>query len=186
LIADLFAVKNAGEKGKGLFATQSIPKGTIIHFLCKNCGVYSKEELARLPKKEFEFVRWHEITAASGRLTNSCDKRILYLNHSCNSNILRVGKRFKFDIVVRDIKRGEEATEDYRIFLKELHFTRGCGCGEKGCMGKTTFGRPTPKGLQKSWDNKANGAVKRIPCVEQPLKGKLLGEHPGLSYLFNK
>jgi nucleoside-diphosphate-sugar epimerase len=39
---------------------------------------------------------------------------IIYLNHSCNANILDSGKGF--DIVVRDISRGEEATYDYRSF----------------------------------------------------------------------
>ena len=183
-MADLFVEKETGIYGKGLFAKKLVPKGTIFHFVCKKCSIYSKEELARLPKDELEFTLGHEITNESGQLTNSCDKRILYINHSCNANTLRTGKGSGFDIVVKDIQKGEQATSDYRIYCDNLHFTNGCKCGEPNCMKGTTSKRPSPQKLQKFWDGKINAALKQISYVKQPLKMELLKEHPELSYLF--
>ncbi|MCK9573595.1 MAG: SET domain-containing protein-lysine N-methyltransferase, partial [Candidatus Omnitrophica bacterium] len=55
-----------------------------------------------------------------------CDET-RYLNHSCNANIL--GADPGFDIVVRDIKKGEELTYDYRDFYDDIKMQ--CHCGEK-------------------------------------------------------
>ncbi len=183
MIANLFEIKEAVRYEKGLFAKQFIPKGTVVYFHCKNCGTYSKEELSRLTKKELDFVMNHEIETEEGLMSKSCDKRLFYINHSCNANILKSAKGF--GIVVRDIKNGEEATEDYRIYDETLHFVGGCKCGEKGCMKDTTYKRPASKRLQKFWDKKLNIALKLIPYIKQPLKSKLLKEHPELSYLFD-
>ena len=189
MIADLFVIKRAPKYGKGvkgIFATQFIPKGTIMDFTCKKCGIYSKEELTKLSKKELRFVMDHEVQVGPGLYTKFCDKRRLYDNHSCNANCLSSDKGF--GIVVRDIKKGEEATSDYRgpNGDEEVHFAGGCRCGEKNCMGKTTFRPPPSKKLQKFWDRKINAALKLIPYVKQPLKRKLLKEHPELGYLFEK
>jgi uncharacterized protein len=109
-----------------------------------------------------------------------------YDNHSCNANCLSTDKGF--GIVVRDIKKGEEATSDYRRYEGEekIHFVGGCRCGEKNCMGNTTFRPPASKKLQKFWNDEINQALKLIPYVKQPLKKELLKEHPEISYLFEK
>ncbi|MDE1833472.1 MAG: hypothetical protein KGH58_03580 [Candidatus Micrarchaeota archaeon] len=192
MIADLYEIRETGRYGKGLFATQSIPKGTIDAFRCKKCGTYSEEELAKLPKKELDFLIGHEVKEESGQYSKFCDKRMLYGNHSCNPNTLNayiLGRgNGGASIVVRDIKKGEEATEDYRLFEGEesIHFVGGCRCGEKNCMKKTIFRPPAPKKLQKFWEGKINAALQSIPYVKQPLKAELLKEHPELSPLFKK
>ncbi len=188
MIADLYVIKEArkyGKGAKGIFAKQFIHRGTIDSFICKKCGHYSKEELAKLPKKEYDFVIEHEIIDKSGQYTYFCDKRMLYDNHSCNANVLSSGKGF--GIAIKDIKKGEEVTSDYRADGgDEVYFVGGCKCGEKNCMGKTKFTPPPSKKLQKFWNGKINPAMKLIPYVKQPLKKKLLAEHPELSYLFEK
>lgn len=45
MLAKLFEVKNAGDKGKGLFAKESIPVGTIVSFECQQCIGMSKRRL---------------------------------------------------------------------------------------------------------------------------------------------
>ena len=187
MIADLYRIRQSRRYGKGvkgLFATQFISKGTVDAFHCKKCETYSKKELAKLSKKELDFLIDHEIKGESGSYARVCDKRMMYDNHSCNANCLSSGKGFS--IVVRDIKKGEEATADYRRYGEEVHFVGGCKCGEKNCMGNTTFRPPASKKLQKIWDRKINAAIKLIPYVKQPLKRQLLKEHPELRYLFNK
>ncbi len=189
MIADLYVIRKSGKyKGKytyGLFATQFVPKGTIDGFFCKKCGYYSKEEFAKLPKKKRLFIIDHEVVQENGLYSHFCDKRMQYDNHSCNANVLSSGKGF--GIVVRDIKKGEEVTSDYRMNGEdEVHFEGGCKCGSKDCMKDTTFRPPASKKLQNFWNRRINAAVKRIPYVKQPLKRKLLKEHPELSYLFDK
>jgi hypothetical protein len=44
MLAKLFEVKNAGDKGKGLFAKESIPVGTIVSFECQQCIGMSKDD----------------------------------------------------------------------------------------------------------------------------------------------
>jgi hypothetical protein len=48
MLAKLFEVKYAGAKGKGLFAKEPIPKGTIVSFECQDC--------LRISKDNFEFI----------------------------------------------------------------------------------------------------------------------------------
>ena len=180
----LFVVKETGRYGKGLFAKQFIPKGTIVEFICRKDGVYSKKEFARLSKKEREFVVTHEVMRPSGIYSKHCNKKILYDNHSCDANCLSAGKWF--GIIVKDIKKGEEETSDYRADGDVVHFEGGCKCGKKNCMGNSTFRPPAPKKLRDSWKRKVDDAVRLIPTVKQPLKAALLKEHPELSYLFEK
>ena len=185
MIANLYVIKASPKYGKGakrLLATQFIPRGTIDAFICKKCGTYSEEALAKLPRTELDFLIDHEVKRESGLYSHYCDKRMMYDNHSCNANCLSSDKGF--GIVVRDIKKGEEATSDYRRYGEKVHFVGGCKCGEKNCMGNTTFRPPAPKKLQKFWNDKINVALKLIPYVKQPLKKELLAEHPELSYLF--
>jgi hypothetical protein len=44
MLAKLFEVKDAGNKGKGLFAKKPIPKGTIVSFECQDCISMSKDD----------------------------------------------------------------------------------------------------------------------------------------------
>jgi hypothetical protein len=48
MLAKLFEIKNAGDKGKGLFAKEQIPKGTIVSFECQDC--------IRMSNDDFEFI----------------------------------------------------------------------------------------------------------------------------------
>lgn len=188
MYADLFVIRKTGKYGKGLFATRFVPKGTIVCFWCKKCGTYSKEELAKLSKKKLDFVIEHEEKAGPGLLSKACDRRQQYINHSCNPKILETGK--VGDIVVKNIKKGEEATEDYRIFYGKLYFKRyfknGCKCGEPNCVKMKLLTRPTTAKLRRHWKKEIDAALRAAPYVKQPLKKELLKERPELSYLFNK
>jgi hypothetical protein len=193
MMADLFYIKKSPKYGKGavgLFAKEFIPKGTIMDFRCKNCKTYSKKEFAKLSEKERKFIMEHEVEE-NGMYSILCDKRMLYDNHSCKANCLsahlfKKHNRGGVGLVVRDIKKGEEATSDYRDNIGEVvHFPGGCKCGSKDCMGMSMCRKPSKK-LQKFWKDEIDSALKRAPYVKQPLKKELLKEHPELSYLFDK
>jgi hypothetical protein len=44
MLAKLFALKDAGGKGKGLFAKELIPQGTGVSFECTQCRRISKDD----------------------------------------------------------------------------------------------------------------------------------------------
>lgn len=114
MLAKLFEVKDTNTKGKGLYAKCFIPKGTITFFECQKCRNVSTEEFkSMLTTVERNDVMMYGYRKADGSYLLPCDE-IIYLNHSCNANILDSG--MGFDMTVEDIKRGDEATYDYRFF----------------------------------------------------------------------
>jgi len=169
MIAKLFEIRETKDKGSGLFATTCIPAGTIVCFECDRCKKRTDEDLKRLSKQELEWVLDHEYKDKTGLFSDVCDKTILFLNHSCNANILFCDKGF--DIVVKDIEKGEEATYDYRVFYDQLNMP--CHCGEVHCCKTVTCKHPTPKKLKQFWLKKIHSALKLINKVEQPLKEEL-------------
>src|SRR5919108_5970025 len=117
MLAKLFEVKDTGDKGKGLFAKEQIPKGTIVSFECQDCTRISKDDFELiLTNKEKSLILRYGYRKADGSYLLPCDETI-YLNHSCNANILDSGRGF--DIVVKNIAKGEEATYDYRFFFQD-------------------------------------------------------------------
>lgn len=170
MIAKLFEVRETGNRGKGLFAQELVPKGTIVCFECSKCRVMSAAEIGfdRMSEKEKEGLLGYAYRKKDGSFVAPCDET-RYLNHSCNANIL--GTEFGFDIVVRDISKGEEATYDYRDFYDEVKMP--CQCGEANCCKLVTFEHPVPPELKKFWNDKINAALKLVNKVKQPLKEEL-------------
>ncbi len=170
MIAKLFDIRETKNKGLGLFAITSIPAGTIVCFECDRCKKRTEEDITKLPKKELEWVLNYEYKDKTGLFSDVCDKTILFLNHSCNANTLYCDKGF--DIVVKDIKKGEEATYDYRVFYDQLNMI--CHCGEENCCKIVTCKHPIPKKLKQFWHEKIHSALKIVNTIEQPLKGTLV------------
>ena len=170
MIAKLFELREAQNKGKGLFAKDFIPKGTIICFECNKCKIVSASELGydKMSEEERMSLLDYAYRKEDGTFVLPCDET-RYLNHSCNANIL--GTEFGFDIVVRDINKGEEATYDYRDFYDSVKMA--CYCGEKNCCKVVDFKHPIPEDLQRFWKKKVNAALKLVNKVEQPLKEEL-------------
>jgi hypothetical protein len=179
VIADLFEIKDTKDRGKGLFAKDFIPKGTIVHFECSKCKTRTDEETNRLPENELEWVLDHEYRGPDGLLSDVCNKNILYMNHSCNSNILF--HEDGFDVAVRDIKKGEEVTYDYRFFFGESDME--CDCGEPNCAKVIEYIHPVPVELKKFWQRKLKRVMRLVNQVKQPLKPELLKQYNDLYYI---
>jgi hypothetical protein len=104
------------------------------------------------------------------------------MNHCCDSNILDTGKGY--DIVVRDIKKGQEATYDYRVFYdKDWGFE--CSCGSDSCCGTFRCQHPLPWGLRQAWDAKLKPALKLVKKVAQPLREDLIKHDQKYKRLFS-
>ena len=56
-------------------------------------------------------------------------------NHSCNANTAYKGLNV---YALRDIKKGEELTLDYALFLDEHMEPFNCSCGSENCKGYIT------------------------------------------------
>jgi hypothetical protein len=148
--------------GFGVFATERIPKGTIIWVL---------DAL----DQRFDEARYEALKPAYAgvldRFTylNSKGERILcwdlarYMNHSCEATCLSPG--LDFEIAVRDILPGQEITDDYASLNLDGRFE--CGCGARGC--RHTIRPEDFEALAPRWDAAIRGAFPRIAHVPQPL-----------------
>ncbi len=93
MLAKLFKLKDAGGKGKGLFAKDLILKGTIVSVECTQCRGISKQDFELISTMEKRFNFKYGCRKADGSHLLPCDE-IIYLNHSCNANILDSEKGF--------------------------------------------------------------------------------------------
>lgn len=180
MLAPLFIVKKIKNKGQGLFAKKFIHRGTIVFFECRNCKVTPKTSFQKLSPAQREKLLFHAYTVKDGSVVMPCgDSK--YMNHCCDSNILDTGKGY--DIVVRDIQKGQEATCDYRVFY-DRDWGFKCTCGAKNCCGTFRCQHPLPRGVRALWDKKLKPAQKLVNKIPQPLKEELIKHDPKHKRLF--
>jgi SET domain-containing protein len=135
---NLFTMRRASGKGKGLFATRNIKKGhTLFELDLSKKKSYSEKEIARNPKLQSHHCDY----VGKGRYVISFHP-YSYINHSCDPNILVKHKSIAKSIfvAVKDIKKGEELTYDYGVnamdqFDKE-DWILNCKCGSENCRKK--------------------------------------------------
>lgn len=96
--------------GYGIFATELIPKGTIMWVRDELDRVIKKEDLANYSPANLENLLKYTYRTAEGDYFFCWDLN-RYVNHSFqpNSMITPLG----FEIAIRDIQPGEEVTNDY-------------------------------------------------------------------------
>jgi SET domain-containing protein len=119
------AVRDAGRKGKGLFALRAFAPGEFIlrrrHgriVRTARLGSLTPEERRHLCELDYERSA---VLVGPGA----------YLNHSCEPNAMRSGVKV---FAWRRIRAGEEITIDYR--LNAFGGQRSlCACGAKACTG---------------------------------------------------
>ena len=124
MIADII-VKDAGDKGLGVFALRGFAKGEFV-FRRRHGRVVRNRDVALLSEEERRHLCELDWERSAVLLPPGC-----YLNHSCDPNALRKG----VDVYARkDIREGDEVTIDYRLnaFTGERW---DCSCGSRGCQG---------------------------------------------------
>ena len=140
-------VKDAGKKGKGLFALKNLQKGEeILYFTGK---VVEVEDESKYP----EHIRdhWHPIDEKE-------DKKVyvlpespwMYMNHSCEPN---AGvKNDRHLVAIKDIKKGDEINIDYSTLFLD-GWEMACKCGSKNCRKMiSTFDKLSPKDQERLKD----------------------------------
>jgi SET domain-containing protein len=97
--------------GLGVFAGEFIPKGTKVwRFVPGFDRVWSPREFAKLPKQARAYILHHGYRV-DGEILLTCDHDH-HMNHSSNSNTCW---RSGHIVARRDIAKGDEITNDYRL-----------------------------------------------------------------------
>jgi uncharacterized protein len=146
--------------GWGVFATRSIPRGTIIWALDVLDQKFTPPEVAALPPYAQATLEKYSYIDARGRHI-LCWDHGRYFNHSCDANCLSLG--YDFELAIRDIAAGEELTDDYGT----LNPLFPCLCDAAGCRGAVQPDDFTRLGDR--WNTRAREAFFLIPTVAQPL-----------------
>lgn len=148
--------------GYGVFASEDIPEGTIV---------YVKDSLELIVSPTDFLIHSQEMQDAIDKYSYIDEKgnRIVswdfakYVNHCCNCNTISTG--YGFEIAIRDIKKGEQITDEYGIFNLDKEMT--VYCGQNGCR---KILKPQDFDLYYSeWDTKIKNSIQKIFNVEQPL-----------------
>lgn len=148
--------------GYGVFATSFIPKGTIT---------YVKDPLEiELSQTSYDLLEpAYQVIADKysyvdeyGTLIISWD-HAKYVNHSCDCNTISTG--YGFEIAIKDIKKGDEITDEYGLFNMKEQMTLSCAC--RNCRKVLT---PSDVDVYYAgWDRRIRRALRELTHVAQPL-----------------
>ena len=122
-MADDILVKDSKISGKGVFANRDFKKGEVV--VKYKLKPLTREEFDNLPESEKHY------TSKEGDIYWLYSSPERFVNHSCEANTHPLNK---CDVAIRDIKKGEEITTDYRKDdISKLNMK--CNCGSKNCLG---------------------------------------------------
>jgi hypothetical protein len=150
------------QMGYGVFATQLIPKGTIV---------YVKDSL-EIEIQPLDFLSYPGVLQEQIEKYSYIDEkgvRIIswdlakYVNHCCQFNTISTG--YGFEIAIRDIHPGEEITDEYGLFnmCQEMEI----GCCQSGCRGRVSA--LDADLYWQEWDEKIIDALQYLQLNVQPL-----------------
>src|SRR5262245_25946217 len=125
-------VSESPTHGRGLFARQHIPRGTVVWHPCPECRVVPAAELKHVPTADFQDLDELGYYLEDGDILLPCSNACR-MNHSCDAAVLDFG--LDFAVAVRDIRPGEEVTCDYRTFASDPDWVVQCRCETSACCG---------------------------------------------------
>jgi len=118
-------IKGSNVEGKGVFANRDFKTGeTVMKWNVDT--ILSKEEVENLSEKEKRYI----FPYGDRFILQQPPER--YVNHSCDPNTIVVDN--SSDVAIRDIKKGEEITNDYSGSFIPGEVMK-CNCGSKNCKG---------------------------------------------------
>lgn len=150
------------EIGLGVFATKDIPLGTIVYAKDPLEIVIDEDQFDCLPELVKQKADIYSYIESNGARVLSWDSA-KFVNHCCEANTLSTG--YGFEIAIRDIKAGEEITDDYGMFNIPHDMKLYCNC--KNCrevLRAADFNQLVPY-----WDEKVTHALASLRKVDQPL-----------------
>lgn len=149
------------EIGYGVFATQDIPKGTITWVKDQLDRTFPKEEISKLSLPNYENLMKYTYRDKNGDYF-FCWDLTRFVNHSFEPNSMVTS--LDFEIAIRDIRKGDEITNDYGT----LNIIEPFKCA-KGSHRE--FVKPDDLlHFHKGWDELIASAMESYLHVTQPLQ----------------
>lgn len=148
--------------GYGVFATEDISEGTITYIKDSLEIVISPTDYLLHSEVMKEVIEKYSYIDQDGNRVISWDFA-KYVNHCCNCNTISTG--YGFEIAIRDIKKGEQITDEYGIFNLTTEMKVSCGMGH--C--RKTIKPDDFENHYKEWDEKIQQSISKLFGVEQPL-----------------
>ncbi len=153
-------------KGRGIFATSPIPKGTIT-YVKDPLEIEIEPGDSRLQDPVIrEKIETYTYIDEKGTRILSWDNA-KYVNHCCQCNTMSTG--YGFEIAIDDIQAGEEITDEYGMF--NFDYTLQLSCEKSNCR-KTVSGNDLQTHYA-DWDDKVRSALQFLNAVDQPLSSLL-------------
>lgn len=148
--------------GYGVYATQDIPEGSIIYVKDSLELIITPTDYLQHPPEMKTVIDKYSYIDEKGNRIVSWDFA-KYVNHCCNCNTISTG--YGFEIAIRDIKAGEQITDEYGIFNLDEAMT--LVCGEQNCR---KIIKPVDFDIYyQDWDTKIKNSIGKLFEVEQPL-----------------
>lgn len=148
--------------GYGVFATAYIPEGTIVYVKDSLEQVVTPAAYLNQSKEMKDVIDKYSYMDQNGDRIISWDFA-KYVNHCCNCNTISTG--YGFEIAIRDIKPGEQITDEYGIF--NLEEEMNLECSSSNCRKKIA-----PSDFEmyyQEWDTKIKKSIPKLFKVAQPL-----------------
>ncbi len=150
------------EIGYGVVATDFIPAGTITWVLDKLDKELTPSEVEKLDKLYQDILEVYSYRNREGNYILCWDNG-RFVNHSFNSNCFTTA--YDFEIAIRDIKPGEQLTDDYGY----LNISEPFRAAPEGTKRKVVYPDDLVR-YAKVWDKKLINPFKSIPKRDQPLR----------------
>lgn len=154
--------------GRGIYATEPIPKGTVIMFEDPLDIKVTPKDYSLMHSKFREILEFFAYVNLDGDVVFSWDDA-RYMNHSCDANTLPTGHMVI--IAIRDIAKGEEITTDYGLLdvcFKESERTHSeCMCTASNCRKEIHIADPNI--YSSKWGLLISTAYACAKDVKQPL-----------------
>tara|TARA_Y100001970_G_scaffold293950_1_gene444997 strand:- start:1911 stop:2399 length:489 start_codon:yes stop_codon:yes gene_type:complete len=140
----MWKVKKSYVHGSGVFATESIPKGSkIIEYIgekiTKSEGDKRSEKRIKryLHSKKTGSVYIFELNKKYDIDGSPSYNKARYINHSCSPNCeVEINRGHIWIVSIKNIKKGDELNYDYGYeFDKDDYKDHECRCGSKNCIG---------------------------------------------------
>lgn len=150
------------DKGRGIFATSFIPKGTLT-YVKDALEIEIGPDDSRLDDPRLnKIIETYSYIDEQGNRIISWD-HAKYINHCCQCNTMSTG--YGFEIAIRDIETGEEITDEYGMF--NFGYSLQVNCKKADC--RDIINGNDIDDYCNEWDQKVKSALQHFQEVRQPL-----------------
>ena len=161
-------IKESPIEGKGYFASEDVPLGTLVYFYSDADKRFTPSEFGSLSEVEQNRLREFAVEDEFGNWVETATGP--HTNHSCDSNILPLFiDGYYTSIAVKNIALGDEITTDYSQFFSSFKWSMDCNCRSALCRHSIGYGLDHDPNLEIFWQDKLARAVANIAKVSQPI-----------------